>query len=509
MPTEHTVLPDESLADIARRYGFHPDTLWNDASNETLRKKRPGPDFITEGDLVAIPDPRQREESCATGRLHVFRRRGARHTPPLIQCICIPGLTFAFDKSFVRPAVAEQMQKLAQGLRDYPEAKLIVWGHTDRVGDDSYNKKLSERRAESTFAFLTDKVDVWERLYNEEDWGTPVVQELLKDLGGEFDPGPIDGIKGPKTTRAIENYQRSRGLQVDGIAGPDTRKQLFTDYMTGKRDVMVDDAQFVEPKFMGCGEYNPFLSPNEAEQQNKSPGNEANRRVVIYLFRSPPPAERIPCRLGDVGPCKEQISLDPDRRKPRAAGPEFGCAFYDGIASRCGCEQREVKHLRIRLLDPFGDPMPSAVYELDFGGDRRHGRADPDAWVSEVLASIPTAALLRWGEAPMGVESAERGNRYLYELEIYPRAAGTDGDADLEHRLRNLGYFSGSIEQRIRRLQTDFRRPEGPTGVLQDVKEILMSSHDTGDVPSIQRGDSWALIAEETSEIEHRGAPRA
>ena len=38
--------------------------------------------------------------------------------------------------------------------------------------------------------------------------------------------GPIDGVTGPATRRAIRRLQRRRGLPVDGIAGPRTRRAL-------------------------------------------------------------------------------------------------------------------------------------------------------------------------------------------------------------------------------------------------------------------------------------------
>lgn len=45
-------------------------------------------------------------------------------------------------------------------------------------------------------------------------------QTLLKKVG--LEPGPVDGIFGPATHRAVVQFQEKRGLEVDGIVGPHT-----------------------------------------------------------------------------------------------------------------------------------------------------------------------------------------------------------------------------------------------------------------------------------------------
>jgi peptidoglycan hydrolase-like protein with peptidoglycan-binding domain len=54
--------------------------------------------------------------------------------------------------------------------------------------------------------------------------GVRKLQEKLKELG--FDPQGADGQFGPNTLAAIKALQASRGLEVDGIVGPDTWKAL-------------------------------------------------------------------------------------------------------------------------------------------------------------------------------------------------------------------------------------------------------------------------------------------
>jgi len=50
------------------------------------------------------------------------------------------------------------------------------------------------------------------------------IQTALQTLG--FDPGPIDGINGPRTKAAVREFQTKFGLLIDGIAGPQTKTAL-------------------------------------------------------------------------------------------------------------------------------------------------------------------------------------------------------------------------------------------------------------------------------------------
>lgn len=51
------------------------------------------------------------------------------------------------------------------------------------------------------------------------------IQSVLKNLG--FYKGKVDGISGSLTKSAIKNFQKSKGLTVDGIVGPKTIRSLF------------------------------------------------------------------------------------------------------------------------------------------------------------------------------------------------------------------------------------------------------------------------------------------
>ena len=54
--------------------------------------------------------------------------------------------------------------------------------------------------------------------------GVKQVQTAVGKLG--FDPGPVDGIYGPQTVRAVAAFQEANGLANDGIVGTDTAAKM-------------------------------------------------------------------------------------------------------------------------------------------------------------------------------------------------------------------------------------------------------------------------------------------
>lgn len=63
-------------------------------------------------------------------------------------------IQFAFDSAAIRPESRPFLDTLAQVLREVPEGKLLIEGHTDAIGSDAYNQRLSERRAASVRSYL-------------------------------------------------------------------------------------------------------------------------------------------------------------------------------------------------------------------------------------------------------------------------------------------------------------------------------------------------------------------
>lgn len=64
---------------------------------------------------------------------------------------------FDFDKAVLKPESFPELERVVQLLNDKPSASIEVAGHTDNIGTNAYNQKLSERRADAVKKFLTSK----------------------------------------------------------------------------------------------------------------------------------------------------------------------------------------------------------------------------------------------------------------------------------------------------------------------------------------------------------------
>jgi outer membrane protein OmpA-like peptidoglycan-associated protein len=64
---------------------------------------------------------------------------------------------FDFDKYAIRADARIELDKLLMWLRENPDMKIEVNAHTDVRGSEKYNQKLSDRRANQTVSYLTDR----------------------------------------------------------------------------------------------------------------------------------------------------------------------------------------------------------------------------------------------------------------------------------------------------------------------------------------------------------------
>jgi len=88
---------------------------------------------------------------------------------------------FNFDKSFIRPDAASELDKLVEVMTEYPDMVIKIESHTDSRGSAVYNKYLSGKRATSTKDYIISKGIAPERIQSAIGYGE---EKLLNECDG-------------------------------------------------------------------------------------------------------------------------------------------------------------------------------------------------------------------------------------------------------------------------------------------------------------------------------------
>lgn len=71
--------------------------------------------------------------------------------------VVLHDINFEFDSARLTAAAKQSLSKVAEGLRGQPSMELLIEGHTDSVGADVYNLKLSKQRANAARDYLIEE----------------------------------------------------------------------------------------------------------------------------------------------------------------------------------------------------------------------------------------------------------------------------------------------------------------------------------------------------------------
>jgi outer membrane protein OmpA-like peptidoglycan-associated protein len=78
-----------------------------------------------------------------------------RRPAPIPETLIVPNVIhFAFDRADLSPRSVAVLDRIVEVIREYPDLRVVMFGHTDRRGSDTYNYALARRRAEAANAYL-------------------------------------------------------------------------------------------------------------------------------------------------------------------------------------------------------------------------------------------------------------------------------------------------------------------------------------------------------------------
>ena len=107
--------------------------------------------------------------------------------------ICMFDLKFEFASAVLKKESEKQLDKFVELYQNFPSMQLQINGHTDNIGSEEYNQKLSEDRANSVYKYFLKK-------------GIPASKMAIKGFGFKY---PID------TNDTEEGRAKNRRVEVD------------------------------------------------------------------------------------------------------------------------------------------------------------------------------------------------------------------------------------------------------------------------------------------------------
>ncbi len=175
------------------------------------------PGFFSEAgsslDTGDFGNPTMNNELVATGQKSQvvnLSRRFAAEAPNTIN--------FAFNSAALDASAQSALRQQAEWIKQFPYVKFRVYGHTDKVGSNAYNKRLGLRRARAAVNYLVRQGISRSRLEAVVSFGE--TQPLIVSEGRER--------RNRRTVTEVSGFLKGRPQRWDGKYALAT----YTEYVT-------------------------------------------------------------------------------------------------------------------------------------------------------------------------------------------------------------------------------------------------------------------------------------
>jgi len=149
----------------------------------------------TEAELARARDELARRDAASRERIESMQKELSKlaqtRTSDRGFIVTLPGLFFDSGKSVLKPGARNTLAKIAEQLRMNPDARIEIEGHTDSVGTEDLNQKLSEKRAAAVRDYLAGR-------------GIPATRITMAGLGEGSPVASNDTAAGRQQNRRVE-----------------------------------------------------------------------------------------------------------------------------------------------------------------------------------------------------------------------------------------------------------------------------------------------------------------
>jgi outer membrane protein OmpA-like peptidoglycan-associated protein len=137
-------------------------------------------------------------QGATSGIQSALQDLGAKVTAQEVKIEMNADVLFDFDKYTLRPEATDSLKKVGQVVQSYPNAPLLIEGHTDSVGTHAHNMKLSDDRAASVKNWLQRNAGIQQSRITTRGWGE------TKPIAPNKNPNGTDNPTGRQKNRRVE-----------------------------------------------------------------------------------------------------------------------------------------------------------------------------------------------------------------------------------------------------------------------------------------------------------------
>jgi outer membrane protein OmpA-like peptidoglycan-associated protein len=193
---------------MLRRLGIFSASLWLWAAPATAAEKYadPGSAEVAAAARAALAHAKILDIVGVTlGIDAVLKDLGAKIIGREIHIDLAADVLFDFDKYTLRPAANESLMKVGQVAFGYPDAPLLIEGHTDGKGTHAYNMTLSDNRAGAVKKWLVENAGIKASRITTKGWGE------TKPVAPNKKPDGSDDPDGRQKNRRVELTLTTKG----------------------------------------------------------------------------------------------------------------------------------------------------------------------------------------------------------------------------------------------------------------------------------------------------------
>jgi len=148
---------NRSVGDVSGESEIPQTILWNDWQKKVDISQLKGEYFCTLTVEDIAGNQANKEVSVSVVDLG-GELAGRRERRGIV--LTLPGIAFESNQYNVNPKCYDALQEVANAVNAYPDARILIEGHTDDVGSDSYNMNLSSARANAVLTYLVETFQI-------------------------------------------------------------------------------------------------------------------------------------------------------------------------------------------------------------------------------------------------------------------------------------------------------------------------------------------------------------